>query len=178
MWSEIRCNYCDEETGFWCVDAWTGDDDAEEGKVIAFIDDLTARVIYVDSLARTDQYAQRIINEKLHDLESNRVRVRRETGEINVYFETAAGTLVAQVENHENVGTDNMYIGIHFPDHHYDYIDLVGVKVLTENLDDLIGANKYALVPMIWGDPASEDYTDVACITDSDINEALAEDMK
>ena len=175
MWSEIRCNYCDEETGFWCVDAWTGDDDAEEGKVIAFIDDWTARVIYVDPLARVDQYAQRIINAKLHELESNRIRVRKESGEINVYFETTAGTLVAQVESRENVGTDNMYIGIHFPDHHSDYIDLVGVKVITEELEK-VGAHRYALVPMLWGNPASEDHTDIACITDIDVNEALAED--
>lgn len=174
-WSEIRCNYLDEKTGFWSVDSWTGSDDCEEGKVIAFIDDLTARVIYVDPVARVDSYAQRIINSKLHELESNRIRVRRESGNLNVYFETDAGALVAQVERKEDVGTDNMFIGIHFHNLYDDYIDLVGVKIMSEkgDIENFGNCKNYAIVPMMWGDPKSEDYTERDIITDGDVMEAL-----
>lgn len=57
-WSEIRSDFIDEDDGFLRIDAWEMDDDAEEGKVIAYVDTLSGRVIYIDPGARTDLYAQ------------------------------------------------------------------------------------------------------------------------
>lgn len=69
-WSEIRCDYLceDRDDRFWRVDAWKTDDDNEEGKVIAYIDDLTLRVLYIDPVARTDEYAQEVIRDRIEEL--------------------------------------------------------------------------------------------------------------
>lgn len=57
-WSEIRRGFINENDGFLRIDAWKTDDDAEIGKVIAYVDTLSGRVIYIDPGARTDPYAQ------------------------------------------------------------------------------------------------------------------------
>lgn len=70
-WAEIKCDYLCEEPDdmFWRVDAWKTDND--EGKVIAYIDDLTGRVVYADPDARFDEYAQAVIKDRLKDLSEN-----------------------------------------------------------------------------------------------------------
>ena len=54
-WAEIRCNYMDDTDRFWRVDAWKTENDDEEGKVIAYIDDIRGRVLYIDPLASVDE---------------------------------------------------------------------------------------------------------------------------
>lgn len=63
VWSEIRSEFINEE-GFLCIDAWKTANDEEEGKVIAYIDTLGGRIIYVDPVARVDENAQEIIQAK------------------------------------------------------------------------------------------------------------------
>lgn len=60
VWSEIRSEFINEE-GFLCIDAWKTANDEEEGKVIAYVDTLGGRVIYVDPMAKIDENAQEII---------------------------------------------------------------------------------------------------------------------
>lgn len=69
-WAEIRCDYLceDPDDMFWRVDAWLTHDDWEEGKVIAYIDDMTGRVVYVDPDARWDEYALNVIAEKTDEI--------------------------------------------------------------------------------------------------------------
>ena len=66
-WSEIRCNYFDEEEKKYIVDAWKTCDDNEEGLAIAKIDLADKTVVYLDEDAKTDGYAQAIINEMLQN---------------------------------------------------------------------------------------------------------------
>ncbi len=70
-WTEIRCDYIceDSDDQFWRVDAWRTDDENEVGEVIAYIDDLTARVIYCEAIARIDKSAQEIIAEKVDEIQ-------------------------------------------------------------------------------------------------------------
>lgn len=63
VWSEVRSEFINEE-GFLCIDAWKTADDDEVGKVIAYIDTLGGRIIYVDPVARVDENAQEIIQAK------------------------------------------------------------------------------------------------------------------
>jgi hypothetical protein len=70
-WNEIRCDYNNGE-GFWTVDAWVNDDDNEEGKVIAVIEETSKHVYYIDPLARWDSYAQEVIQTKLRRLKSKK----------------------------------------------------------------------------------------------------------
>ena len=66
-WSEIRCNYFDEEEEKYIVDAWKTCDDNEEGLAIAKIDLADKTVVYLDEDAKTDEYAQAVIREMLQN---------------------------------------------------------------------------------------------------------------
>lgn len=68
-WTEIRCNFFDEEEGKYFVDAWKTANDNEEGAVIAKVDLAKRTVEYLDEDAKTDKYAQEIINEMLEEEE-------------------------------------------------------------------------------------------------------------
>ena len=67
-WAEIYCEFLDDDN-LWNVEAWLTFDKEEEGKVIAYVDNLTEKVVYVDPDARDDEYAQRIIAEKLEQIQ-------------------------------------------------------------------------------------------------------------
>ena len=71
-WAEIKTDYIDESDGFWRVDAWRTNDDNEEGKVIAYIEDGTDTpvVLYCDPEARADTYAQEIIADKIKEIQA------------------------------------------------------------------------------------------------------------
>ena len=70
IWSEIRCNFYDEEEHVWNVDAWLTEDDNESGDVIAKIDD-SGKTTYLDERAEADPYAQEIIAEKVKSIKEN-----------------------------------------------------------------------------------------------------------
>ena len=59
-WYRIQCVY-------WCVE--TEYDDNEEGTVIAKVNYKTKEVEYLDNDAKTDAYAQEIINETLKQID-------------------------------------------------------------------------------------------------------------
>lgn len=61
-WKEIRNNNFNNEEFCITIDAWKTNSDSEEGKVIARVyRDRT--VWYLDPIARTDKYAQKVITE-------------------------------------------------------------------------------------------------------------------
>ena len=66
-WTEIRCDFFDEEEKYWLVDAWKTGNDNEEGEVIAKISE-SGEVGYLDAEAEDDEYAKEVIGEKLKDL--------------------------------------------------------------------------------------------------------------
>ena len=68
-WAEIRNDYYDDTERKVYIDAWRTDDDNEEGTVIAKINYKTKEVEYLDNDARTDAYAQEIINETLKQID-------------------------------------------------------------------------------------------------------------
>ncbi len=139
-WQEIRCDYMDEDDRFWTVDAWETADDNEEGTVIAYIDDITGRVIYIDPLARVDKYAQEVISERLSQLECP-LRIEKKPGRIvitrpekdpykvEVDMPSRHGTLVASLEPNEYEGTgyNGVFVGLVPCDDPYVYLDLTAV---------------------------------------------------
>lgn len=74
-WKEIRNDYVNEEDNAIYIDAWRTSNVNEEGKVIAKIDCDTKEVTYLDERARTDAYAQEIIQETIDSLEKIAVTV-------------------------------------------------------------------------------------------------------
>ena len=63
IWGEIRNDCEDGDTVY--IDAWLTADDNEEGKVIARVNVRTKEVEYLDDRAKTDSYAQEMIQEYL-----------------------------------------------------------------------------------------------------------------
>lgn len=66
IWSEIERDYFNGKK--WIIDGWLTSDQDEEGKTIANIDPITGKVEYVDERAKTDDYAQKIINEVINQV--------------------------------------------------------------------------------------------------------------
>jgi len=64
IWGEIRSDFREDDIILY-IDAWLTDDDNEEGKVIVKVNVRTKEVEYLDNRARTDSYAQEIIQEYL-----------------------------------------------------------------------------------------------------------------
>ena len=164
-WSEIRCNYMDEETMFWTVDAWKTTDDAESGEVIARIDDLTGRVIYNEPLARVDKYAQEVIQDRIAGLECP-VRIKKRPGGIDIGMPSGDGTLTASLEPDKMTGAgyDAVFLGLEASRDPYVYLDLAAVR--THNGGDLVDI-------LTWTDIDSEDYTTRASIFGSRIKDLV-----
>jgi hypothetical protein len=68
-YGEIRNDFYDEEEKKVYIDAWFTDDDNEPGFVIAKVNYRTKAIEYLDNDARTDEYAQEIINETLKEID-------------------------------------------------------------------------------------------------------------
>lgn len=67
-WAEIRNDFVCEDSHKIYIDAWTTDNDGEEGTVIARIDMNTKNIEYFDDDARTDDYAQEVIRETIENI--------------------------------------------------------------------------------------------------------------
>ena len=68
-WAEIRNDFVCEDSRKIYIDAWITEDDNEEGIVIARINIGTKNIEYFDDDAKTDEYAQEIINETLKEID-------------------------------------------------------------------------------------------------------------
>jgi len=66
IWSEIHNDF--EDDGIIYIDAWTTDDENEDGSVIAKINTITKEIKYLDERAKTNEFAQEAINEVLNTL--------------------------------------------------------------------------------------------------------------
>lgn len=65
-WIEIRNDYFEDNKLF--IDAYLTNNNDEEGSVIAKIDVNTKEIEYLDEDAKTDNYAQEVINRSLIEL--------------------------------------------------------------------------------------------------------------
>lgn len=119
IWAEIdNSRICGDLDGmYWCIDARKTDNG--EGTTVAYIDDLTGKVIYADPRARTDEQVQAAVRDRLADLsdnflwtvaafrsDGNGIRLERKAGtkeEIRSYlFQMATSDLEeAAAEGHE-----------------------------------------------------------------------------
>ena len=164
-WSEIRCDYMDEETMFWTVDAWKTPDDAESGEVIARIDDLTGRVIYNEPLARVDKYAQEIINDKLAHLDCP-LKIVKKPACIDIHMPARHGTITASFEpdTMSGAGYDAVYLGMEPRQDPYVYFDLAAVR--SHHDEDIVDI-------LTWSDINDEDYTSLSPISGSEIKDLI-----
>ena len=68
QFSEVRCDYFDEETGVWCVDAWKALDRDEEWTVVAKINPATLEVSYTSPDYAKDRLVFEVVRVKLRDI--------------------------------------------------------------------------------------------------------------
>ena len=150
MYKEVRITHLDPKDQFWRVDAWETDEDEEAGKVIAYIDDITRRVLYHDPVARIDKLAQEAIQAKIAEID-DKVTVRKATaGYLAIEMETKYGTLLAEVQTSEYDGDLSDAIYTQFkPKDMGETIDLVAAKV--ENDSATISLYE-------WSDPYTDEY--------------------
>jgi len=66
IWSEIRSEFEDNFERY--IDAWTTPDDNEVGRVIAKINTQTKEITYLDERAKSDKYAQEVINDTIKEI--------------------------------------------------------------------------------------------------------------
>lgn len=137
-WSEIRCDFLNTEDNFWRVDAWQTDDGAEEGTVIAYIDDFTGRVIYTDPLATVDEYAQEVIKEKIQNLGPLAKLERRDNIDLTAHFSFGENrgfyAAFTPAEYDVDDGEPQLWIGMDMGLGHKDNPEPVYVKMKEEGL--------------------------------------------
>lgn len=169
-WAEVRCDHMDENDYFWRVDAWKTDSDTEEGEVIAYIDDITGRVLYHDPLARVDSYAQSVIQEKLESL-GCLLAVKRSLANIDVSMPCRHGRLVASFEPDELNGCayDAVFVGLQSSEEPYVYSDLAAVRSHQE---------KDQVSLLLWEDVFDESYTYKAVISGEDIKDLITSEQE
>lgn len=66
-WTDIRCDVFNEEEEKYMVEAWKAGNTAEHGAVIAKLDLAAETVESIDEDAKTDEYAQTVIQEMLEN---------------------------------------------------------------------------------------------------------------
>ena len=66
QFSEVRCDFFDEVTGRWCVDAWGKY--VDDGEVVAFINPATLEVTYNDPDFAKDEMVFEAVRMKLRDI--------------------------------------------------------------------------------------------------------------
>jgi hypothetical protein len=71
IWSEIRDTFEDE--GILHIDAWTTEDEEEDGRTIAKINLTTGEVEYLDERAKTDESAQETIQFHVDEIKKSLV---------------------------------------------------------------------------------------------------------
>ena len=69
-YAEVRCDYFEEEDGFWRIDAWKTDDDWEEGSVVGYIDGITGNCIITKRRAQKSALVKETIKEKQAEIRS------------------------------------------------------------------------------------------------------------
>ena len=141
VYEEVRCDYIDEDDKFWRVDAWLPG--KEEGEVIAYVDDLTGRVLYNTPEARFDAAAQEEIRAKVNEIKNHASIVFPATScvmkepEPAGYFVTFAidGRLSVEVSpNNMNVKDILDAAGNNYLDADWSKLDVVsGVPVTIED---------------------------------------------
>ena len=62
IYSDVKCDFHDDDAHFTTIDAWKSDDDMEEGKVVAVVHD-SGDVWYIETDARIDEEVEKAILE-------------------------------------------------------------------------------------------------------------------
>lgn len=141
----VKCDFLDA-IGFWHVvipDPEYDNGPENPGKVVAYIDDLTGRVLYMDNHAMSNDVLKETIdkkvNEKVKDILNNsKVLIRRDSPtQVSLNIKTALGTLTAETDPGSlRYDEGCIYIGCEFHSGNpFVYSDLVAAGVSKKGLE-------------------------------------------
>lgn len=142
--SEVRCDHLDLD-GFWHVDAWETDDDNEEGSVVAMIDNTTARVAFIDGIARTDELVLETINNMVEKIKKEKKTKNDEFFEGTIKAKNGTFSVVA--------GLEEDYPGV---DIEFEIKNCRACTMPRIVFEEAAGVLRL----LIWGNPELEDYTE------------------
>ena len=114
-YSEVCCDYINDEN-FWCVDAWKTGDDDEEGKVVAVIHEKYGDVFYIEPEAMFSPKAQEVIKSFVNEIREREIKRIAEDfmGDINInnqsMYDKVSSKLTELAKNHhwDLLWLDNM----------------------------------------------------------------------
>ena len=73
QFTEVRCDFFDDQDGVWCVDAWTSPEDCDDdGEVIAKINPDTLEVKYNKPEFALDELVHEVVRWRLHEITEGR----------------------------------------------------------------------------------------------------------
>lgn len=152
IWRKIHCTELDPDNHFWTVEAWNRDvkaEDENDSEVIAYIDDITSRIIYVNKSAKEDPYAQCVIQHKIGQLPP--ITIEKTYGYLEItiktYHDKNFDVEISLPGCPDNPGKDAVFVGLSDQDN-FLCLDLAGVKVGCERADIYV-----------WDDVFDEDWT-------------------
>jgi hypothetical protein len=137
----------------WSVKAWLTQNPSQE-TIIAYVDDLTGRVIYVDPEAKTDSFAQIVIKDILDQIGEHHVSVSISPyGQISLKLKSKRGIFEANADPGCDNGADEdgMFLSIQLSENPYVVSDLLAAKTNGEDIEMHIWSDVFDEDPQ--GDP-------------------------
>lgn len=90
VYGEVKCDYLNEEDGWWCIDAWKSADDDEEGEVVGFVDAQSGNIYYKHEKAMSSRMVTEVA-------EAKQAEVRKENKQRQGQLGETIAMLTAQV---------------------------------------------------------------------------------
>ena len=159
----VSCQITEADDSFWKVEAETAADNRIS--VVAWIDDITGRVLYNDPRAKTDPFICHIIDQKVRTLMSP-LKIEKKSSCIDIHMPSRHGIMIASFEPDvlSGAGYDAIYIGLMPSEDPYVYFDLAAIR--SKHDEDILDI-------LTWEDICDEDYTTKTPISGSEIDDLI-----
>jgi len=81
VYAEVRCDYYNEQNGWWCIDAWRSADDNEDGEVVGWVDGTSGNIYYKHEKAECSARVREVAEYRQTKVRKDREQKRGEEGE-------------------------------------------------------------------------------------------------
>ena len=81
LYGEVRCDYLNEENGWWCIDAWKTANDDEEGEVVGWVDAKSGNIYYKHEKAMCSKMVTEAAEAKQAEIRKENEQRQGELGE-------------------------------------------------------------------------------------------------
>ena len=81
VYGEVRCDYYNEQDGWWCIDTWKTDDDNEEGEVVGWVDGTSGNIYYKHETAMSSAKVREVAEERQREVRKEYAHKQGKIGE-------------------------------------------------------------------------------------------------